>query len=69
MFHKKKELPSPKPDPPRPIESLLMVLITVCFLGFSFSVSTLRDINYHLRHEETNQETSIPEIPITTYSR
>ncbi len=69
MFKKKENLPSPKPDPPWTIQSLLVALITVCFLGFSFSVSNLRDINYHLRREQTNQRTRLSAPSLAPYPK
>ncbi len=69
MFIRKKDLHGSKPDPPASIQTLLMLLLFVCILGFSLSLSTLKSINESLKHEETNQGLTIPEVPISPYPR
>ena len=64
MFNRKQDYPSPKPDPPLSINQLLVILIIVCSLGFSISVSKLNAINAYLRHEKTNQGYTVPPVPI-----
>ena len=69
MFGKKQEYPSPKPDPPSLTDCLLIVLIVVSAIGFNLTVSNLISINEALRHDETNQGYTIPEVPISPYPR
>ncbi len=66
MFNRKQDYPSPKPDPPLSTSHLLVILLIVCSIGFSLSVSKLNAINAYLRHEETNQGYTVPQVPITT---
>ncbi len=67
MFNRKKDLPSPKPDPPTLLYGFLILLICVCTYGFSLTVFILNSINENLRHEETNQGYTIPQVPISPY--
>lgn len=64
MFNRKQDYPRSKPDPPLLIHQLLVILIIVCSLGFSLSVSNLNAINAYLRHEKTNQGYTVPPVPI-----
>ena len=63
MFNRKQDYPRSKPDPPLLIPQLLVILIIVCSLGFSLSVSRLNAINAYLRHEKTNQGHNAPQFP------
>ncbi len=69
MFRKRQDYPSPKPDPPSLTNCLLIILIAVCMIGLNLTVSNLISINEALRHNETNQGYTIPEVPISPYPR
>ena len=62
MFNRKQDYPSPKPDPPLSTSHLLVILLIVCSIGFSLSVSKLNAINAYLRHEKTNQGYNAPQF-------
>ncbi len=67
MFRKKRDLPSPKPDPPNKVFYSLITLILITLFGFSFAISTLNAINANFRYEETKPDATIREIPIVPY--
>ena len=69
MFRNKKELPTTTPD--------AFLWMHICIVGLhalisyqsSLTVSTLISIKNALKYEETSQGHTIPEIPISPYSR
>ncbi len=64
MFRKNKKIPACKPDPPTWSDICFALLVVVCAIGFSFSLSELRSINDKLRHEERTKDYILPEIAI-----
>lgn len=64
MFRRKRQLPACKPDPPTFSETCLVLLVLVCAVGFTFSLSELKSINDKLRYEERNQDYILPEIAV-----
>ncbi len=64
MFRNKDRFPTGKPDPPTFSQICLALMVIICAVGFTSSLSEFRSINDKLRYEEQNQEYVLPEIAV-----